>query len=131
MKLVKTISIILSLLLSMNIFAHNDDKHINTGISKAMSSGVKGICNGDPVSYIIRQHPELLKHKRDKTLRQGIRNDKYSLQGCIECHAAKENTTGKYHDVDEKGQFCSDCHEEVGISLDCFECHRTKPVGGK
>lgn len=133
MKLFKKILPMFLLIVVVSISsAHGDEKHTKQGISKAMLSGIKGICNGDPVSYMIRQHPELLKHKRDLTLRKGVRTSKHSLQGCVECHAAKkENNTSEipaYHPINAPEQFCSDCHKKVGVSLDCFECHRTKPV---
>ena len=132
MKLFKTILPLLLLLVAIKAtFSHAEETH-STGPSKATLSGIKGVCNGDPVAYMIRQHPEILKHKRDLTLRKGVRTSKHSLQGCVECHSsAKQQTNDEelsYHPIDAKGQFCSDCHEKVGVSLDCFECHRTKPV---
>lgn len=90
--------------------------------SKAKLSAIKDSCNGDSVSYIIKQHPELLKHKRDLTLRQGVRTSKYSLSGCINCHANKTKS-GQYQPIDEDKQFCSSCHKKVAVSIDCFSCH--------
>lgn len=117
--------VIIFLLMANNLFAIDS--------SKAIDSGIKGVCNGDPVSYIIRNHPNLLTHKRDQTLRQGIITPtKYSLQGCIDCHANGDNNT--YHAVNKSGQFCADCHEKTATSIDCFECHRTtpyQPQGGR
>jgi hypothetical protein len=135
-RLFKTIlPMFLLVVMASSVASRGDDEHAEVGISKAMLSGIKGVCNGDPVSYMIRQHPELLKHKRDLTLRKGVRTSKYSLQGCVECHAGKKeediyskSSIENYHPVNAEGQFCSDCHEKVGVSLDCFECHRTLPV---
>ncbi len=99
--------------------------------SRASASGVKGVCNGDPIAYIIRQHPDLLIHKRDQVLRYGKRKPtQYSLQGCIDCHALSRKEGG-YHAVNDKGQFCADCHNKTGVTLDCFECHRTTPYDKK
>ncbi len=116
------------IIISTNIVASND-----IGSSKASKSGIKGICNGDPVAYIIRQHPNLLTHKRDTVLRQGAKkSNQYSLQGCINCHASvKNNTKNSYHEINAPGQFCATCHEETATSLDCFQCHRTTPYTGK
>lgn len=76
-----------------------------------------------------RNHMELLFHKRDLTMRQGIRtrgDNEVSLNGCIACHVAK-NDQGQYIPVDEEGQFCQTCHKRVAAKLDCFDCHRTTP----
>jgi hypothetical protein len=35
-----------------------------------------------------RDHMELLKHQRDRTMRAGVRTPQYSLNGCVECHAS-------------------------------------------
>jgi hypothetical protein len=134
-RLFKTILPMFLLVIVVGSVASHGDEHTEVGISKAMLSGIKGVCNGDPVSYMIRQHPELLKHKRDLTLRKGVRTSKYSLQGCVKCHAGRkeeniysENSIKSYHPINAEGQFCSKCHEKVAVSLDCFECHRTQPV---
>ena len=76
-----------------------------------------------------RNHMELLFHKRDLTMRQGIRthgDNEVSLRGCIACHAAKDDQ-GQYIPVNEEGQFCQTCHTRVAAKLDCFDCHRTTP----
>ncbi len=70
-----------------------------------------------------REHMNLLKHQRDKTMRQGLRTTQYSLNGCIECHASSKNNSV----VGAKDNFCQSCHAYVGVELDCFECHAAKP----
>jgi hypothetical protein len=84
----------------------------------------------DSVSVIRKMHPEFLKHKRDKTLRQGVRTDEDSLKECVNCHANIDEDTGHYISVNEQDQFCSSCHKQVSISVDCFSCHRTTPAEG-
>jgi hypothetical protein len=69
-----------------------------------------------------REHPEMLKHQRDKTMHKGIRTSQFSLKGCVECHASSK--TGSV--LGEQG-FCQSCHDYAGIKLDCFECHASKP----
>ncbi len=81
----------------------------------------------DSVSLIRKMHPEFLNHKRDKTLRQGVRTDEHSLKGCVSCHANKDENTNTYHPVNDQDQFCSSCHQKVSVSVDCFSCHRTTP----
>ena len=76
-----------------------------------------------------RNHMELLLHKRDQTMRQGIRthgDNEVSLNGCVACHVAKDDQ-GQYIPVNEEGQFCQTCHQRVATGLDCFDCHRTTP----
>lgn len=78
-----------------------------------------------PTEEMRRNHMEMLKHQRDRTLRAGIRGEKASLNGCIECHASK--STGS---VLGPGGFCQECHTYAAVKLDCWDCHQPK-VGGK
>lgn len=71
-------------------------------------------------------HMDYMKHGRDDTVRHGDRTGKFSLAGCIDCHAGKD-ASGKYLPVDADGQFCSTCHEYMAVSPACFQCHRTRP----
>ena len=41
-----------------------------------------------PVEEMRRNHMDMLKHQRDRTMRQGIRGEPASLNACIECHAS-------------------------------------------
>ncbi len=74
-----------------------------------------------------KMHPELLLHKRDKTLRQGVRGGYVQLKKCVECHTSVDES-GEFIPVNAPDQFCSTCHQKVGTSLDCFSCHRTTPA---
>jgi hypothetical protein len=69
-----------------------------------------------------RDHMEFLKHQRDRTMREGIRAQQFSLNGCVECHASAK--TGSV--LGPEG-FCQSCHSYAGVKLDCFECHASKP----
>jgi len=69
-----------------------------------------------------RGHPDMLRHQRDLTVREGIRTRQHSLQGCVECHAGAK--TGSV--LGEKG-FCQSCHDYASVRLDCFGCHASKP----
>ena len=79
-----------------------------------------------PTDFMRRNHMHLLSHKRDATMRQGIRTKDASLQGCVDCHS-KEDENGTAIPVNAPGQFCAACHEYTAVKLDCFECHRTTP----
>ena len=44
-------------------------------------------CIADPAT-MRREHPAMLEHQRDETVRSGIRGNKASLKACIACHAS-------------------------------------------
>ncbi|MEW6687631.1 MAG: Hdr-like menaquinol oxidoreductase cytochrome c subunit [Pseudomonadota bacterium] len=71
-----------------------------------------------PVEQMRRNHMTMLFHQRDRTLREGIRAARFSLQNCIDCHASAK--TGS---VLGKEGFCSSCHAYAAVKMDCFECH--------
>ena len=82
-----------------------------------------------PTGEMRRDHMKMLLHQRDGTMRQGLRQPRFSLKNCIDCHASRE--TGS---VLGKEGFCSSCHEYAAVKIDCFECHtplRQKKVAGK
>jgi hypothetical protein len=67
-----------------------------------------------------RTHMDRLRHQRDKTMHQGERHAKASLNGCIECHASKSNGSV----LGGTENFCQGCHSYAAVKLDCFECHQ-------
>jgi hypothetical protein len=69
-----------------------------------------------------REHPDMLRHQRDQTMREGIRTRKHSLKECVECHSSAK--TGSV--LGEKG-FCQSCHDYASVRPDCFSCHASKP----
>jgi hypothetical protein len=71
-----------------------------------------------PTAVMIRDHMNMLLHQRDRTMREGLREPRFSLRNCIDCHADKK--TGS---VLGKDGFCSSCHAYAAVSIDCFECH--------
>ena len=71
-----------------------------------------------PTREMRRDHMKMLLHQRDGTMRQGLREPRFSLKNCIDCHADRE--TGS---VLGKDGFCSSCHAYAAVSIDCFECH--------
>jgi hypothetical protein len=77
----------------------------------------------DDEDYIRRNHPDLLKHHRDETVRLGIRTTKYSLKKCVECHASSK--TGSV--ASSKDDFCVACHSYAAVKLDCWDCHSSRP----
>ena len=73
-----------------------------------------------------RNHMNYILHQRDKTMREGIRTETYSLAKCIDCHVEpNENGEIASHDSDE--HFCNACHEYAAVQIDCFQCHADRP----
>lgn len=57
------------------------------------------------------QHMTHLKALRDRVVRDGQRGlQPQGLAACQGCHASRE-------------RFCDRCHEQAGVTLDCFGCH--------
>ena len=78
--------------------------------------------------YWRRNHMNLMKHDRDSTLRDGDRDIAASLNGCFDCHAAK-NDAGQIVTYESEQHFCRSCHDYVAVKVDCFMCHRSTPDG--
>jgi hypothetical protein len=81
----------------------------------------------EDTGYMRRNHMKVLNHHRDKTMHEGIRTKQHSLKGCINCHATP-NAAGQ-KTVLGKDHFCQSCHSYAAVSVDCFQCHSSKPAG--
>ena len=77
----------------------------------------------DEPAVMRRDHPAMLKHQRDATVHGGIRGAKHSLAGCIGCHAGAQTGSVAQAATD----FCVSCHRYAAVTIDCFECHSSKP----
>ena len=83
--------------------------------------GKGGECVKDP-KWMRKNHMHLLFELRDKTVHEGIRDEKLSLKNCIECHAStKDNSV-----LGREDSFCEGCHRYEAVKIDCFECHSSK-----
>ncbi len=80
----------------------------------------------EPTEVMRREHMNYLFDQRDKTVISGIRTKKYSLTGCIDCHA-QPAADGKIVRAEEPEYFCTACHLYAAVKIDCFECHSDKP----
>jgi hypothetical protein len=92
------------------------------GLEPAIEAARGEKCVADP-AFMRRNHMDLLKHQRNETVHQGVRDAKASLKGCIACHASA--TTGSV--AAAKTDFCVSCHSFAAVKIDCFECHASKP----
>ncbi|MGO8756395.1 MAG: hypothetical protein ACLQHK_14365 [Gallionellaceae bacterium] len=90
-------------------------------IGPKLDIGLGGHCVADP-KFMRVNHMVMLLRQRDETVRLGIRGGKYSLAGCVECHASKKNNSV----LGSSENFCQGCHEYAKVRIDCFECHSSK-----
>ena len=80
----------------------------------------------EPSEVMRREHMNYLFDQRDKTVVSGIRTKKYSLTGCIDCHA-QPAADGKIVRAEDPEYFCTACHQYAAVKIDCFECHSDRP----
>ncbi|MDM8559115.1 hypothetical protein [Candidatus Parabeggiatoa sp. HSG14] len=82
----------------------------------------------EPIDIIRRNHGSLLKHRRNDTMYRGVRTTQYSLAACINCHVTPDAITGNYPSISQDSEhFCRSCHSYVAVTIDCFQCHASKP----
>jgi hypothetical protein len=96
-------------------------------VPKPVIQKAKGDKCVEDTDFMRRNHMKLLNHQRDKTMHDGVRTKQHSLKNCIDCHATadasgKETVLGKDH-------FCQSCHSYAAVTIDCFQCHSSKPSG--
>ena len=77
--------------------------------------------------WMRRNHMTVLNHQRDNTVHDGIRTKRFSLKGCIECHAVK-GANAEPVTAASPQHFCRACHDYAAVRVDCFECHASRPV---
>lgn len=113
----------LGLLLSAAAFGQ--DPNPNSASSRVPAPHVDAAQGGScvqPPEVMRRTHMELLKHQRDRSVREGHREPKLSLNACIDCHASRSNASV----LGSEQNFCQGCHSYAAVKLDCFECHNPK-----
>ena len=92
------------------------------GLGPPIDKARGGSCVDDP-EVMRRVHPDLLKHQRNETVHRGVRDQRASLKGCVDCHASK--TSGSV--AAAKTDFCVSCHSYAAVKVDCFDCHASRP----
>jgi predicted CXXCH cytochrome family protein len=78
-----------------------------------------------PVDFMRRCHMVMLLRQRDETVHEGVRGD-FNIEGCVNCHAVK-GADGQPVSYADPRHFCRSCHSYASVSIDCFECHASKP----
>ncbi len=80
----------------------------------------------ESIAEMRRNHMEKMLHQRDQTARRGVRTKQHSLAQCINCHVSAD-ANGAFPKHTSSKHFCGTCHQFMGVTIDCFECHRDKP----
>lgn len=80
----------------------------------------------EDTDFMRRNHMDLLMHQRDETMIEGIRGKQYSLKECISCHAVYGPDSVPVTVADPQ-HFCRSCHDYAAVSIDCFQCHASRP----
>jgi len=83
----------------------------------------------EETGFMRRNHMELLKHQRDDTVLDGVRDEQYSLKECLDCHAVYGPDANPVTFTDPS-HFCRSCHDYAAVSIDCFQCHASRPESG-
>ncbi len=76
--------------------------------------------------FMRRYHMTMLKRQRDETVHEGVRGGDFSIRGCVNCHVV-DGPDGQPVGYDNPKHFCRSCHDYESVSIDCFECHASKP----
>jgi len=71
-------------------------------------------------------HMDMLMHDRIETVHKGDRNVKASLKECIACHAI-DGPDKTAITVKNPKHFCRSCHDYAAVTIDCFQCHASRP----
>lgn len=80
----------------------------------------------EPTERMRRMHMEFIQHQRIATVHEGIRDTKYSLTGCVDCHISYDANRNP-RPINQPDQFCGACHRYAAVDLNCFDCHASVP----
>jgi hypothetical protein len=80
-----------------------------------------------PTEFMRRYHMTMLMHHRTNVVHNGIRTQQYDLNRCIACHQVR-GADGNPVSYASPKHFCRSCHDYAAVSIDCFECHASRPT---
>lgn len=80
-----------------------------------------------PTDDMRRNHMAYLNQHRDDSVIQGVRQSKFSLTECINCHVDAKREDGSPVYYGDSDHFCASCHKFAGVKIDCFQCHASRP----
>ncbi len=123
------IAVVLVCMTSLAIVASAAEKPQSSGSGRVpmpvISPGQGDSCVED-TDFMRRNHMLVLKHQRDQTMHEGIRSKKYSLKECVTCHAVP-GPDSRPVTTSSPQHFCRSCHDYAAVSIDCFQCHASRP----
>lgn len=79
----------------------------------------------DDTDFMRRYHMVVLQKQHDETSSTGIISTPYSIKECVSCHAVL-GPNARPVSADKPEHFCRLCHDYVAVTIDCFECHRSR-----
>jgi len=88
----------------------------------------KGECV-ESVEFMRESHMDLLNDWRDEVVRRGNRGYTSSLPSHKQHEMSLTNTCLSCHT--DKSQFCDRCHDYVGLSVYCWDCHVDTTAKGR
>ena len=97
----------------------------NSGLLPVIPQGRGDACV-EETGFMRRNHMDLLDHQRDETVLNGVRSRQYSLRECLDCHAVNGPDAIPVTVASPK-HFCRSCHDYAAVSIDCFQCHASRP----
>jgi len=77
-------------------------------------------------AFMRRNHMQMLLRHRTEAVRSGVHTPQHGLDDCITCHAVA-GSDGKPVSFESPQHFCRTCHNYAAVSIDCFECHASRP----
>ena len=122
--------LVLTCMVSLTFVAYAQaQENVEAGVPMpTIPPGLGDSCVED-TDFMRRNHMNLLKHQRDETMLKGVRDKQYSLKECISCHAVMGPDAVPLT-VASPQHFCRSCHDYAAVSVDCFQCHASRPEGG-
>lgn len=81
-------------------------------------------------AFMRRNHMLMMFDHRKEAVHEGVRTPRFSLAGCVSCHAVK-GEDGKPVSFASEKHFCRSCHSYAAVQIDCFECHASRPEAPK
>jgi len=116
------IALLVVVLSGMTAAAHTDEGESLLPLIPA-GSGERCV---EETAFMRRNHMDLLDHQRDETMLKGIRGEPFSLRDCLDCHAVYG--PGEIPvTAASPAHFCRACHDYAAVSIDCFQCHASRP----
>jgi predicted CXXCH cytochrome family protein len=106
-----------------------ETERVNAGVPLPEIPRAMGENCVEDTDFMRRNHMDMLKHQRDETMLKGVRTEQYSLKECLNCHVVK-GVDSKPVTSASPQHFCRSCHDYAAVSIDCFQCHASRPESG-